>query len=204
MFTGIIEVSARVLAFTREETSWVLEVRAAEVAARVQVGDSVAINGVCLTVRQIAGRNLKFDVLEETRSVTNLAEVVAGTEVNLERSLKVGGRMGGHFVTGHVDGQGVVEIWEERGSDWFLQIRPPQEFLKYVVHKGSIAINGVSLTIAAVDAEVFAVWIIPHTREVTNFNLMKVGDYVNLECDMLAKYAEKLLLSQLRPVPTTP
>jgi riboflavin synthase len=196
MFTGLVEQSARVLQFQKQEKAWSLEVRAAEIAPKVTVGDSISVNGVCLTVATVAGRNLRFDVLEETRAVTNLSEAVPGTVVNLERSLKVGGRMGGHFVSGHVDGVGRVEIWEERGADWFLQIRPPAEFMRYVVYKGSIAINGISLTVAEVGPETFSVWIIPHTRTVTNLGEMKVGDKVNLEFDLLAKYAEKLLFAQ--------
>jgi riboflavin synthase len=195
MFTGIVEEAARVLSFIQGNLSWELEVRAANTAPKVAPGDSVSVNGVCLTVRSVAGRNMKFDVLEETRSRTTLADVEPGSEVNVERSLKVGSRMGGHFVTGHVDGQGVIEIWEQRGNDWFLQIRPPPEFLRYIVFKGSIAINGISLTVAGVDSQAFSVWIIPQTLEVTTLRLAKVGDYVNLECDMLAKYAEKILLS---------
>jgi riboflavin synthase len=193
MFTGIVEQSARVLHFAQGSSAWSLDLRAAEIAEKVRVGDSVSVNGVCLTVASIAGKNIRFDVLEETRRVTNLNAVVPGSIVNVERSLKVGGRMGGHFVTGHVDGLGSVLNWEQRGADWFLKVRPPADFLKYIVYKGSIAINGISLTVAEVDAEAFAVWIIPHTREVTNLNELKVGDQVNLECDMLAKYAEKLL-----------
>lgn len=198
MFTGIVEQSARVLDFTKGDKSWVLDVRSAEVAPKVALGDSVAINGVCLTASSVTGKNIKFDVLEETRLRTNLGDIVSGGTVNIERSLKVGTRMGGHFVTGHVDGVGVIEIWEQRGADWFLQVRPPAEFLKYMVFKGSIAIDGISLTVAGVDDHAFAVWIIPHTREVTNLSEAKVGQYVNLECDVLAKYAEKILLARER------
>lgn len=197
MFTGLIEQSSRILHFAPGERAWLLEVRCAEIAPRVSPGDSIAINGICLTVVAVAGKNLRFEVLEETRNRTTLGTLAPGSVVNIERSLKVGTRMGGHFVSGHVDALGRVETWEQRGADWFLRICPPKEFLRYVVFKGSIAVDGISLTVAEVDAQGFAVWIIPHTLEVTNLRDLKAGGLVNLEFDLLAKYAEKILESRL-------
>jgi riboflavin synthase len=136
---------------------------------------------------------LEFDVLEETRRVTSLAAVGIGGVVNLERSLRFAGKMGGHFVTGHVDGLGVVEVFEARGADRYLRVRTPAGAGRYLIHKGSIAIDGISLTVAEVEDDVFAVWIIPHTAAATNLAGKQAGDAVNLEFDLLGKYVEKLL-----------
>lgn len=142
---------------------------------------------------------ISFDVLEETRRLTNFASVVPGAPVNLERSLRADSRLGGHFVTGHIDGPGVIEAFEARGADHYLRIRGPVGCGRLVVEKGSIAVDGISLTVAEVKDDAFAVWIIPHTLAVTNLRIRGVGDTVNLEFDMLGKYVEKLLQSQRVP-----
>jgi len=193
MFTGIVEEAGRVVAFRREPAAWKLVVAADRARDGVAVGDSIAVNGCCLTVVHAAGGELHFDVLEETRRLTNFAALKPGGLVNLERSLRFDGKVGGHFVTGHIDGVGTVEVFEPRGADHYLRVRAPAGAGRYLVHKGSVAIDGISLTIAEVDGEALAVWLIPHTIEVTNLRDKRVGDPVNLEFDLLGKYVEKLL-----------
>ena len=154
-------------------------------------GESVAVNGCCLTAVAHGRATVDFDVLEETRRLTNLHSIAPGAPVNLERSMRADGRMGGHFVTGHVDGTGAIEAFEARGQDHYLRIRGPEGCGRLIVMKGSIAVDGISLTVAEVDGDAFAVWIIPHTLSVTNLRARRVGERVNLEFDMLGKYVEK-------------
>lgn len=193
MFTGIVEETGRVEAFTREPSAWRLMISASTIARCVELGDSVAVNGCCLTVAKFDGQRLWFDVLEETRRLTNFADLGVGARVNLERSLAFGGKVGGHFVTGHIDGLGVIEMLEPRGADRYLRVRVPAGMGRLIVHKGSIAIDGVSLTIAETEDDIFAVWLIPHTLAATNFGERQAGQRVNLEFDLLGKYVEKLL-----------
>ena len=193
MFTGIIEEIGTVLSFQRGEKAWRLKLAASTVLRGLQLGDSIAVNGCCLTVVEFDAGSLQFDLLEETVRLTNFKALSAGSIVNLERSLSFGGKMGGHFVTGHVDGQGSIEIFERRGADTYLRVKAPAGQGRYLIHKGSIAIDGISLTVAEVDGDSFAVWLIPHTCEVTNLRSRKAGEQVNLEFDMLGKYVEKLL-----------
>jgi riboflavin synthase len=196
MFTGIVEEAGQVVSFQLGAGAWKLVIAADQARAEVAVGDSIAINGCCLTVVQTTGRNLYFDVLEETRRLTNFSALRPGSLVNLERSLRFDGKVGGHFVTGHIDGLGTIEVLEPRGQDYYLRVRAPAGSGRYLVHKGSIAIDGISLTVAEVDGDAVAVWLIPHTIEVTNLREKRAGDLVNLEFDLLGKYVEKLL--QLR------
>jgi riboflavin synthase len=193
MFTGIVEEAGPVVSFQLGAGAWKLVIAADRARADVAVGDSIAINGCCLTVVQIAGWNLHFDVLEETRRLTNFAALRPGSLVNLERSLRFDGKVGGHFVTGHIDGLGTIEVLEPRGQDYYWRVRAPAGSGRYLVHKGSIAIDGISLTVAEVDGDAVAVWLIPHTIEVTNLREKRAGDLVNLEFDLLGKYVEKLL-----------
>jgi riboflavin synthase len=193
MFTGIVEERGRVGAFTQGARAWTLEIEADVVLGGLAEGDSIAINGCCLTAARFGGGRMSFDVLEETRRVTNFNALVPGSGVNLERSLRFDGKVGGHFVTGHVDGVGVIEVFEARGADYYLRVRAPAGSARYLIHKGSIAIDGISLTIAEVAADVFAVWLIPHTLAVTNLRERKVGEVVNLEFDLLGKYVERML-----------
>ncbi|MFM8357369.1 MAG: riboflavin synthase, partial [Verrucomicrobiota bacterium] len=162
------------------------------VARGLHPGDSVAVNGCCLTVvgiRRRGGRTvLDFDLLQETWERTNLSETAPGRRVNLERSLAVGGRLGGHFVTGHIDGTGRITRWEQEGADHVLEVSAPAEVRPYLLFKGSVAVDGISLTVAAVTRRGFRAWIIPHTRAVTALSERQAGDRVNLEADLLGKY----------------
>lgn len=192
MFTGIIEETGRVVAFVRGPDSWQLQIAAQLLLSDVKVGDSVAVNGCCLTVVKFDAAHLWFDVLEETRRLTNFALIAPGAMVNLERSLRADSRLGGHFVTGHVDTLGRVEVFEPRGKDHYLKVAVPEGFSLYLVYKGSVAIDGISLTVAEVAGDAFAVWLIPHTLAATNLRSKKTGDMVNLEFDLLAKYVGKI------------
>lgn len=183
----------------------VLRVAAQRVLDGIALGDSIAVNGCCLTVAGLEGNVLQFDLLAETRRVTSLASLVPGSLVNLERSLAYGGRMGGHFVTGHVDAVGTVDVFEPRGADHYLRIKLPAGSGRYLVPKGSIALDGVSLTVAEVGNDTVSVWLIPHTLAVTNLHTRRAGDLINLEFDVLGKYVERMLearLGQVSAVPT--
>ncbi|HTJ79282.1 MAG TPA: riboflavin synthase [Rariglobus sp.] len=192
MFTGIIEETGSVVAFSQGADAWKLQLAADVALTDVALGDSIAVNGCCLTVTHFDATHLCFDVLEETRRLTNLAGLTTGAAVNLERSLRFGGKIGGHFVSGHVDGQGIIEVFEPRGGDHYLRVRAPEGHGRYLIHKGSITIDGISLTVAEVEGDSFAVWIIPTTITVTNLREKRVGSPVNLEFDLLGKYVEKL------------
>jgi riboflavin synthase len=196
MFTGIVEETGRVLAFEPKAGAWRLSIAAQLALVDLTLGDSIAVNGCCLTVAAAEAGTLHFDVLEETRRLTNFSTLRPGALVNLERSLRFGGKIGGHFVTGHIDTLGTVDAFEPRGKDHYLRIRIPATFAKYIVHKGSIAIDGISLTLAEVSADTLAVWLIPHTLSVTNLREKRAGDPVNLEFDLLGKHVEKLLLTR--------
>ncbi len=193
MFTGIVEETGRITAFTREAEAWSLQIAARVALEQVALGDSIAVNGCCLTVARFDAAHLWFDVLEETRRLTNFGTLSVGAPVNLERSLRFDGKVGGHFVSGHIDGLGAIEVFEQRGKDYFLRVRGPAGSDRYVIHKGSIAIDGISLTIAETEGDTLAVWLIPHTLAVTNLQSKHAGDAVNLEFDLLGKYVEKLL-----------
>lgn len=193
MFTGIVEEAGRVVSFTQGPASWRLQIAAGATLAGAGLGDSIAVNGCCLTVTHFDAAHFYFDVLEETRRLTNFSALAPGSPVNLERSLRFDGKVGGHFVTGHIDGLGVIELFEQRGHDHFLRVRGPAGSGRYVIHKGSIAIDGISLTVAEVEGDSLAVWLIPTTIAVTNLRGRRAGETVNLEFDMLGKYVEKLL-----------
>jgi len=193
MFTGIVEETGRVAAFTLGEKAWSLRIGARKVLEGLAEGDSIAVNGCCLTVTRFDREFLWFDVLEETRRLTNFSALAVGAPVNLERSLRFDGKVGGHFVSGHIDGLGTIEIFEPRGNDHYLRVRAPAGNGRYLIHKGSIAIDGISLTVAEVEGDAFAVWLIPHTLDVTNLHARRAGEAVNLEFDLLGKYVEKLL-----------
>jgi len=193
MFTGIVEETGRVVAFVRGTDSWRLQIAASGVLNGIALGDSIAVNGCCLTVSRVDADHLWFDVLEETRRLTNFSTLAIGAPVNLERSLRFEGRIGGHFVSGHIDGLGKIETFEPRGKDHFLSVRTPPGDGRYLIHKGSIAIDGISLTVAETEGDTFAVWLIPTTLAVTNLRSRRVGDAVNLEFDLIGKYVEKLL-----------
>jgi riboflavin synthase len=193
MFTGIVEETGHVVAFTPHAASWRLQIAARAALQDAALGDSIAVNGCCLTVVEFDAQHFYFDVLEETRRLTNFAALATGALVNLERSLRFDGKMGGHFVSGHIDGQGEIEVLEVRGKDTYLRVRVPAGGGRYLIHKGSIAIDGMSLTVAEIAGDSFAVWLIPTTLALTNIRTRLVGERVNLEFDLLSKYAEKLL-----------
>ncbi len=202
MFTGIVEETGGITAIKAGAESIRLTVAATSVGRGRKIGDSVAVNGCCLTVvkRELRGKRtlLHFDLLRETWNRTNLQYASPGALVNLERALRADGRLDGHFVTGHIDAVGRISRWERSGADHLLDIDAPPEVMRYVVFKGSIAVDGISLTVAGVKKKSFRLWIIPHTHAVTALRERKVGDAVNLEADLLAKYAEKFLTSRRR------
>jgi riboflavin synthase len=200
MFNGIVEETGTVARIKPTAKSIELSVRAKLCARGLKIGDSLAVNGCCLTVVKLTTRGkhklVQLDLLQETWRRTNLQFARVGSLVNLERALPANGRLGGHFVTGHVDGVGRIERWERVGPDYVLEISAPAELMRYLVFKGSIAVDGVSLTVAAVTKKRFRIWIIPHTYEVTAFHQYAVGDAVNLETDILAKYVDRLLAGE--------
>ena len=195
MFTGIIEETGVVEAIEPKSGSFKLTIRIRKTGEDIKIGDSLAVNGCCLTVVRIDPKGndkiAQFDLLEETWGVTNLQYCISGSLVNLERSLEAGGRLGGHFVTGHIDGIGKITQWEQKGEDRKIKIFAPNKVMRYVVYKGSIAIDGISLTVAEVEKEHFSVWIIPHTFELTAIKERSLGDAVNLESDIVGKYVER-------------
>ena len=197
MFTGIIEETGRIDQIVKSAGSIRLVVRAKVCVRGVKHGDSIAVNGCCLTVVKVTGRGqsnrLHFDLLRESWERTNFQFARCEAAVNLERALSAAGRLGGHFVTGHIDGTGTIRRWERKGADHLLEIAAPPQIMRYVVFKGSIAVDGISLTVAGVTRKNFRIWIIPHTQAVTALRERKVNDAVNLEADLLAKYSEKLL-----------
>jgi riboflavin synthase len=193
MFTGIIESVGKVTGIERTEESVRLTVAVGSIAEDVAVGDSVAVDGVCLTVTDIAPPQVTFDAVYETVRKTTLGVLQIGDPVNLERSLPVGGRLGGHIVQGHVDGTGRVASIRPIGNSYFIYVDAVPELMRYVVTKGSVALDGISLTVAESEDRTFAVSIIPHTWEHTNLKDKQAGDMVNIECDILGKYVEKML-----------
>lgn len=193
MFTGLIEELGRVEWLSRGGGEARFAVRAPGISQGVQLGDSIAVNGCCLTVTLAQDGILIFDLLEETLKKTNLGALVTGSVVNLERSLAVGARLGGHFVQGHVDTTIALRRFEKHGADLRLDFEMPSEFAGYIAYKGSVAINGTSLTVAEVGRDFFTVWIIPHTAAATNLGTLHEGERVNFESDMLAKYTARLL-----------
>ena len=200
MFTGLIEETGRVARITPTPSGIRLVVAAAICARGTRVGDSIAVNGACLTVvkreRRRAGVQLHFDLLQETWIRTSLHQSPIGAAVNLERALAANARLGGHFVTGHVDDLGTITRWERSGRDHVLEITAPRGLRPFFVTKGSVAVDGISLTIAGVTRTGICLWIIPHTYEVTTLRERKVGDVVNLETDLLGKYVMQFMARQ--------
>ena len=192
MFTGLIEETGTITTIKQTSDSVKLAVTADVTVQGTNIGDSIAVNGCCLTatkvIRRGKSKGYEFNLLRETWNVTNLSMLKCGASVNLERALALGQRMGGHFVTGHVDALGKIRKWEKQGKDWLLNVDVPSALMSGLVLKGSIAVDGISLTVANLRKRSFSVWIIPHTRLNTNFRTRKVGDSVNLETDLLGKY----------------
>ena len=197
MFTGIVEETGQIKKITKSKSGIRMEIQTQTTGRDLKLGDSLAVNGCCLTATKMSGQKQKrlvaVDLLIETWEKTNLQHLTRGSLVNLERPLKANGRLDGHMVTGHVEGLGKVNRWEMVGQDWCLEVTPPKALLKYIVEKGSITIDGISLTIAKVLARRFRIWIIPHTYEVTRLKEVNAGEFVNVETDILGKYVERLL-----------
>ena len=197
MFTGIVEEAGVVERIKPAAKSIELTVRAEKCARGLKIGDSLAVNGCCLTAVKLSHRGksklVQFDLLQETWKRTNLQFTKPGSLVNLERPLRANAELGGHFVTGHIDGVGKIIRWERSGQDHVLDIAAPPEVMQYVIFKGSIAVDGISLTVAGVKKKEFRIWIIPHTYEVTALRERKVGDAVDLEADLLGKYVQKFV-----------
>lgn len=194
MFTGIIEQTGTVQSLTRSTAGARLSIRAELILSDLTIGASIAVNGACLTAVEVTATAFAADLSPETLDKTNLGSLQAGSLVNLERPLAPGDRLSGHFVLGHVDGTGEITRLDPAGDgNWLLQVRVPGPLLRYLVFKGSIAIDGVSLTLAAVEDDLVSVAIIPHTYQATALHTQRPGAEVNIECDILAKHVEKLL-----------
>lgn len=193
MFTGIIEEVGTVKKMQRGKNSVVLTIGATQVMEGTRMGDSIAVNGICLTVTDLHGDSFSADVMHETMNRSSLAKLTVGQRVNLERAMPANGRFGGHIVSGHVDGTGqIVDIRQDDVAVWYT-IAAGAEMMRYIVEKGSIAVDGISLTVARVKQDAFAVSTIPHTVRNTVLRDKSLGDTVNLECDVIGKYVEKLM-----------
>ena len=197
MFTGIVEELGRVAAIQALPDNAIrITIEGPTVLSDANLGDSICVNGVCLTVAEQSGDQFTADVMSETINRTTIGDLLAGSQVNLERPVTLATRLGGHLVQGHVDAVGTVSA-REHSENWdVVTITPPKELLKYVVEKGSITIDGTSLTVSAVTDTTFSVSLIPATLEKTTLGIRQIGDRVNLEVDVLAKYVEKLVAAQ--------
>ncbi|HGO5814884.1 TPA: riboflavin synthase [Mannheimia haemolytica] len=196
MFTGIIEEVGQIAQIKKQGEFAVVTVKAKKILTDVHLGDSIAVNGVCLTVTSFTQEQFTADVMSETLKRTSLGELSINSPVNLERAMAANGRFGGHIVSGHIDGTGVVaEITPADNSTWY-RIKAEPKLMRYIIEKGSITIDGISLTVVDVDAESFRVSIIPHTIKETNLGTKKIGSLVNLENDIVGKYIEQFLLKK--------
>ena len=193
MFTGIIEEIGIIQEIIKGEKSSVISIKASKILEETILGDSICVNGVCLTVTKMTKDTFEADVMAETLRKSNIGKLSIGSKVNLERALKLEGRFGGHIVSGHIDGVGeIISLIKEDNATW-VTVKTSKDILKYIVMKGSIAIDGISLTVAYIDNEVFKVSIIPHTGGETTLLHKKNGETVNLECDVIGKYIEKFM-----------
>lgn len=193
MFTGIIEELGVIQEIKKSSKSSKLLIKANKVLENTNVGDSICTNGVCLTVTDLKANSFEADVMDETLRRSNLGDLTVGSKVNLERALTLESRLGGHIVSGHIDGVGeIISLVKEDNSTW-VTVKAKSDILRYVVLKGSITIDGISLTVAYVDENVFKVSIIPHTAQETTLLNKSIGETVNLECDVISKYVEKLM-----------
>ncbi len=193
MFTGLVEEVGTVVGADAGDRGTRLQIAAPRTATQTTIGESIALNGCCLTLASRRGDRLSFDLLQETLARTNLKSLRQNSLVNLERALRADGRLGGHFVQGHVDCVSGIVSFARKGADFRLEIELPGEFAHYVASKGSISVNGISLTVAEVLPKTFVAWIIPYTKRHTNLDRAQSGDLVNLEFDILAKYVERMI-----------
>ena len=193
MFTGIVETTGQIKRAEATSNGGTQLVIATELASELEVGASLALNGCCLTVTVVSGSEIGFDLLGETLRRTNLGNLKPGDLINLERPMLANGRFDGHVVQGHIDTTARIESIEPAGSDHRVEVALPELFSRYVAFKGSVAVDGISLTVAELHPDRFVVWIIPHTWQITNLHQRKPGDRVNLEFDLIAKYVERML-----------
>jgi riboflavin synthase len=199
VFTGIVESTGQINRAEPTPNDGTQLVIGTELASELEVGASLALNGCCLTVTGVNGSEIRFDLLGETLRRTNLGDLKPGDVINLERPMLANGRFDGHVVQGHIDTTARIESIERSGSDHRVEIALPESFSRYVVFKGSVAVDGISLTVAELHPDRFVVWIIPHTWQVTNLHQREPGDRVNLEFDLIAKYVERMLGTQSTP-----
>ncbi|MBA5849831.1 riboflavin synthase [Clostridium sp. cel8] len=196
MFTGLVEEVGEVLQVSKGENYSKLSIRAEKILRGMKIGDSIAVNGTCLTVTDYGKDFFSVDIMAETLRMVSLKSLKIKSKVNLERALKLGDRFGGHIVSGHIDGTGkIVDIHDEGISTW-IDIEVSQDIMKYIVLKGSVTLDGASLTVAKISNNCFSVSLIPHTKMETVLNYRKIGDKVNIECDIIGKYVEKMFLNQ--------
>ena len=195
MFTGLVETTAKALRLEPRSNGARLTLDVGGMASALIEGESIAVNGCCLTATNIRSTTVSFDLLEQTLRVTNLGDLAEGSVVNLERALRVGDRLGGHFVQGHVDATATILFWGLDGTDYRLTITLPSEGRGLVIPKGSICLDGISLTAAEVTPDQVTCWIIPHTHAVTNLHARSSGQRINVEFDMLGKYVRQLSLA---------
>ena len=193
MFTGIIEEKGEVVEIKRNGTDSFIRIRTKKILDDVRLGDSIAVNGVCLTVTRMDSNIFQADVMNETLNRSSLGRLSSGSYVNLERAMQAGGRFGGHIVSGHIDGTGRISSIKNDGIAVWYTVLAGSGILRYIVEKGSVAIDGISLTVAKVTDHDFSVSVIPHTAEMTILSSKKIGDIVNLENDIIGKYVEKLI-----------
>jgi riboflavin synthase len=204
MFTGIVEEMGAITMMEKTLAGTRMTLLASTVLSDLKVGDSISVNGICLTVVSKGERDFSVDVSPETLSVTTLGQLLPGTPVNLERPMKLNERIGGHLVAGHVDGVGTIRSRQQEGNAIFFTIEAPSELLRYCVVKGSITVDGISLTLNDVTQHGFTVAIIPHTAKVTTLGLKRINDPVNLEADLIGKYVERLLQERSQLAKTMP
>lgn len=193
MFTGIIEEIGQIAKIESCNNGYKLRINCQKVLGDISLGDSIAVNGICLTVTSFDTHSFTADVMHETKNRTSLSTLGTGSQVNLERAMAANGRFGGHIVSGHIDGVGRIKSIEKDGNSLWYKVDTPKEILELIVEKGSIAIDGISLTVAKVDRENFSVSVIPHTMGETILKGKKVNDIVNLENDVIGKYVQKLM-----------
>ncbi len=193
MFTGIVEETGTVKSVKWSSRSANIGINAHKVLQDIKIGDSINTNGACLTVTSFDKTGFSVDVMAETMRRTNLNELNTGSKVNLERALRLNDRLGGHLVSGHIDGTGTITIIKKEDNATWITLNTSEDILKYIVNKGSVALDGISLTVAGVDEKQFIVSIIPHTSEETTLLNKNIGNKINIECDLIGKYIEKFI-----------